>query len=165
MSATLTTSRRQANQQRVRDATAQLQSLIGATDLKLLNAAVTEAAAAEAVYNPAFRRTVQRIYEELSAKPTRVIAPRAQAPSHPELLPLPGTEGARFDPFAPLDPYALVKLYGPQQLQNALSGYSAAALRQAVALVRQRYPQTKPKDARKPESLIAYIVQQLTKLN
>jgi hypothetical protein len=165
MSATLTTSKRQATQQRVKDATAQLQSLIGATDVTLLSAAVTEAAAAEALHNPAFRRAVQRIYEDLSAKPARATASRAQAPSHSELVPLPGTEGARFDPFAPLDPYALVKLYGPQQLQTALSGYSAATLRQAVALVRQKYPQTRPTDARKPESLIAYIVQQLTKLN
>ncbi len=165
MSATLTTSKRQANLQRVRDATAQLQRLIGATDVKLLSAAVTEAAAAEAVHNPAFRRTVQRIYEELHAHPTRVTAPAAQAPSHADLVPLQGTEGARFDPFAPLDPYALVKLYGPQQLHTALSGYSAPTLRQAVALVQQRYPQTKPTDARKSESLIAYIVQQLTTLN
>jgi hypothetical protein len=165
MSATLTTSKRQANQQRALDATAQLQTLIGATDVKLLSAAVTEAAAAEAVNNPAFRRTVQRIYEELSEKPSRVTVSRTQASSRGDLVPLPGTEGARFDPFAPLDPYALVKLYGPQQLQTALSGYSVATLRQAVALVQQRYPQTKPTDARKSESLIAYIVQQLTKWN
>ena len=71
MSATLTTSKRLTTQQRVNGATAQLQSLIGASDVKLLSAAITEAAAAEAVHNPAFRRTVQRIYEELSAKSTQ----------------------------------------------------------------------------------------------
>jgi hypothetical protein len=164
MSETLTTSKRQATQ-RVQGATAQLQSLIGASDLKLLSAAVMEAAAIEAVHNPGFCRAVQRIYEELSAKPARATVSRLRSSSHPELVPLPGTEGARFDPFAPLDPYALVKLYGPQQLQTALSGYSATTLRQAVALVQQRYPKTKPADARKSESLIAYIVQQLTTLN
>ena len=165
MSATLTTSKRLTTQQRVNGATAQLQSLIGASDVKLLSAAITEAAAAEAVHNPTFRRTVQRIYEELSAKSTQSATCHSRVPSHAELVPLPGTEGARFNPFAPLDPYALVKLYGPAQLRTALSGYSAATLRQAVTLVQQRYPQTKPTDARKSESLIAYIVQQLTRLN
>jgi hypothetical protein len=165
MSATLTTSKREATQQRIKYATAQLQSLIGATDVKLLSAAVTEAAAAEALHNPTFRRMVQRIYDELSTSPVRATTSRAKAPRQSALVPLSGTEGARFDPFAPLDPYALVNLYGPAQLQTALSGYSAATLRQAVALVRQKHPQTKPTDARKPESLIAYIVQQLTRLN
>jgi hypothetical protein len=101
----------------------------------------------------------------LSAKPVRASVSRSKSLSHPELVPLPGTEGARFDPFAPLDPYALVKLYGPQQLQAALSGYSNATLRHAVTLVQRRSPKTKPADARKSESLIAYIVQQLTNLN
>src|SRR5258708_13552710 len=79
-----------------------------------------------------------------------------------ELVPLPGTEGARFDPFAPLDPYALLRLYGPQQLGAALSGYSATALREAATMVRGKDPKTKPTDARKTDSLIGYIVQQLT---
>jgi hypothetical protein len=165
MSETLTTTNRQTPQQRVQSATAQLQSLIGASDLKLLSAAVIEAATDEALHNPTFRKAVQRIYEELSTKPARATMSRPKSPSRPELVPLPGTEGARFDPFAPLDPYALVKLYGPQQLQTALSGYSTSTLRQAVALVQQRYPKTKPADSRKSESLIAYIVQQLTTLN
>ena len=56
MSATLTTSKRLTTQQRVNGATAQLQSLIGASDVKLLSAAITEAAAAEAVHNPTFRQ-------------------------------------------------------------------------------------------------------------
>jgi hypothetical protein len=143
-------------------ATAQLQELIGADDVKLLSAAVTEAAAAEAVRNTAFRTSVRRIYEELRTQPLSTTrTQRSSRQSSVEPLPLPGTEGARFDPFAPLDPYALLRLYGPQQLGAALSGYSSVALREAVTVVRQKHPKTKPKDARKADSLIAYIVQQL----
>jgi hypothetical protein len=151
-------------QQRTKVATEQLRELIDANNAKLLTAALTEAAAAEAVRNTAFRAAVRRIYEDLSrlpSSPTRT--QRTSEQSSVKLIPLPGNEGARFDPFAPLDPYALLRLYGPQQLEAALSGYSISALREAVVLVRQKHPSTKPKDARKIDSLIDYIVQQLTK--
>jgi hypothetical protein len=156
---------RQTLQQRTKVATAQLRELIEADDVKLLSAAITQAAAAEAMRNAAFRTSVRRIYDELRTQPlstTRLQRSRGQ--STVELVPLPGTEGARFDPFAPLDPYALLRLYGPQQLRVALSGYSSAALREAVTVVRKNHPRTRPKDARKADSLIAYIVQQLTEV-
>lgn len=154
----------QSAQQRIRSATQQLQELTGANDAKLLSAAAAEAAAAEAAHNSAFRAAVRRIYDELvSQAPSSRTTGSAQSPkAQPvDLVPLPGTEGARFDPFAPLDPYALLRLYGPQQLAAALSGYSAAALRRAATIVRQKHPQTKPTDARKVDALIGYIVEQL----
>ncbi len=150
-------------QQRVKVATQQLRELIGADDVKLLNAAITEAAAAEAVRNTAFRAVVRRLYEDLSTQPTSATrTQRSRERSSTELIPLPGSEGARFDPFAPLDPYALLRLYGPQQLRIALQGYSLNALREAVAIVREKHENTKPKDGRIVDSLIDYIVQQLT---
>ncbi len=165
MSTTITTPKPLTMQQRTKVALQQLRELTDADDVKLLNAAINEAAAVEAVRNSAFRATIRRIYEDLSALPssaTRGRRIREQSPV--ELIPLPGSEGARFDPFAPLNPYALLRLYGPQQLRTALSGYSMAALREAVTLVRQKHPETKPKDARKAESLIDYLVEHLVGL-
>lgn len=163
MSTTLKMPKPLTVQQRVKVATQQLRELVDADDVKLLNAAIAEAAAAEAVRNMEFRATVRRLYEDLSALPaTATKAQRSQEHPSSTLVPLPGSEGARFDPFAPLDPYALLRLYGRHQLRTALQGYSSDALREAVMAVRQNYPGTKPKDARKVDSLIDYIVQHLT---
>jgi hypothetical protein len=116
-------------QQRAQVATAQLRALVAADDAKLLNAAIVEAAAEEALRSATFRASVRRVYDELTAHQrnstrngTRAQRGKGQPPA--ELVPLPGSEGARFDPFAPLDPYALLRLYGPHQLRAALSGYS-----------------------------------------
>jgi hypothetical protein len=150
-------------QQRAQLATAQLRELIAADDAKLLTMAVLEAAAAEALRSAAFRAFVRQTYDELTAQRQSSTRPqRGRGQPSADLVPLPGSEGARFDPFAPLDPYALLRLYGPQQLRAALSGYSSTTLRAAVTAVRQQYPGTRPEDARKQESLIDYLVQQLT---
>jgi hypothetical protein len=152
-------------QQRASAATAQLRQALGLDDLKLLSAAVAEAAAVEAARNAEFFARIRRIYEELASM--RVRQPRWRASNRPktQLVPLPGTEGARFDPFAPLDPYLLLRLYGPRQLRAALSAYSYATLREAVAQVQQKNPGTRPKDRRKTESLIEYIVEHLEQTN
>lgn len=163
MSTTITTPKPLTVQQRIKVATEQLRELIDADDGKLLDAAAIEAAAVEAVRNPAFRATVRRLYENLSVLPSPATrTQRTMKQSSDELIPLPGSEGARFDAFAPLDPYALLRLYGPQQLRAALSGYSINALREAVVLVRAKHPGTKPKDARKVDSVIDYVVHYLT---
>ncbi len=163
MATSLTSHKRQSVQQRTKSATDQLRALTGAEDGKLLSAAVAEAAAEEAARNGAFRATVRAIYDELRLQATTTTRTRQSGTANAvELVPLPGTEGARFDPFAPLDPYALLRLYGPQQLGAALSGYSATALREAATMVREKHPKTKPTDARKTDSLIGYIIQQLT---
>src|SRR6478735_8892244 len=102
MSTSLTTLKPLTVQQRTKVATEQLRELIDADNVKLLNAALTEAAAAEAVRNTAFRAAIRRIYEDLSrlpSSPTRTQRSREQ--SSVKLIPLPGSEGARFDPFAP----------------------------------------------------------------
>ena len=163
MSTTLKMPKPLTIQQRVKVATQQLRELVDADDVKLLNAAIAEAAAAEAVRNMGFRATVRRLYEDLSALPAPVKkAQRSQEQPLSKLVPLPGSEGARFDPFAPLNAYTLLRLYGPHQLREALQGYSLDALREAASQVRQNFPKTKPMDARKIDSLIDYIVEHLT---
>jgi len=165
MATSPTSLKTQNMQHRTRLATQQLQELTGADDAKLLSAAVAEAAAEEASYNAAFRTTVRRIYDELRSQASTPTGSRRSGKTQSVVLvPLPGTEGARFDPFAPLDPYALLSLYGPHQLEAALSGYSVTALRGAAGIVRQKHPRTKPTDARKADALIGYIVQHLSEV-
>jgi len=163
MSTTSTRDKAPSVQQRGKAATQRLQALIGGDDLKLLNAAMAEAAAEEAARNLTFRATIRRLYEDMREQPVTTRSRQPVDYASVKLTPLPGSEGARFDPFAPLDPYALLKIYGPEQLPIALRGYSLTALREATALVRQQHPGTKPNDSRKADSLIEYIVQWLTK--
>lgn len=153
----------QTVRQRASAATTHLRRLLDADNLTLLSAAVAEAAAEEVHRNPTFRSTVRRIYEQLSTLDRSKSARRRTANTiNAGLEPLPGAEGTRFDPFAPLDPYLLLRLYGPRQLRAALSGYSHSALREAASAVRARHAGTKPKDGRKAESLIDYIVEHLS---
>lgn len=148
-------------QQRAAAATAELKRASGLNDLKLLSAAVAEAAAAEAVKNADFLACIRSIYAELTKAPNR--QPRAKAPHQelPELIPLPDVDGSRFDPFAALNPYELLRLYGLSQMATALNGFSLEKLREAATFVKERHPGTKPKDGRRKDSLIAYIVEQM----
>lgn len=148
-------------QQRAVAATAQLKRSLGLDDLKLLSAAVAEAAAQEVVKNPEFSTRVRSIYAELASSPVRQSRSRASQQPLSQLVPLPGNEGMRFDPFAPLDPSLLLRLYGPQQLRTALNAYSLKALREATSAVQARYPDTKPTDRRTKDALVTYLVERL----
>lgn len=150
-------------QQRAAAATAELKRILGLDDLKLLSAAVAEVAAAEAAASADFAARIRSAYTDLAALRGRRSRSAAASPSpRAQLTPLPGSEGARFDPFAPLDPYVLLRLYGLAQLRDALSAYSLAALREATAAVQAHNPTTQPKDRRTKAALISYIVDCLT---
>jgi hypothetical protein len=149
-------------QQRASDATGRLRTLFDVADLKVLSAAVAEAAADEAVRNPAFRTRVRRLYDELAAlspgRP-RPLTRLGESQAEGEPVPLPGTEAIHIDPFAPLDPYILLRLYGPRQMRPALARYSFTSLKEAAKTVRDRHPSTKPRDGRKADALLDYIVE------
>jgi len=148
--------------QRAAEATRRLRTVLGLEDLKLLSAAIAEAAADEADRSAQFRSHVLTIYQELAMLQ---VSGSSRRPTHAadevELIPLPGTEGIRIDPFGTVDPILLLRLYGPHQLRTALSGYSYTALKEAVSVVKSRYPKTKPKDGRKADALLDYIVEQI----
>lgn len=160
MSSTLA---RASLQQRAAAATAELKRILGLDDLKLLSAAVAEVAAAQAATHPDFAARIRSAYAELAALRGRRSRPSVAAPApRAQLTPLPGSESIRFDPFAPLDPYVLLRIYGPEQLRDALSAYSLSALREATAAVQARNPDTLPIDRRTKATLINYIVDCLT---
>lgn len=160
MSSTL---ERASLQQRAAAATAELKRILGLDDLKLLSAAVAEVAATEAATSADFAARIRSSYTDLAALRGRRSRSAPAAPSsRAQLTPLPGSEDFRFDPYAPLDPYILLRLYGPEQLGDALSAYSLAALREATTSVQARNPTTQPKDRRTKAALIRYIVDCLT---
>ncbi|HEX2347982.1 MAG TPA: hypothetical protein VHI51_06040, partial [Ktedonobacterales bacterium] len=74
-----------------------------------------------------------------------------------DLKPIKSMEGRFRDPAAPVDPYFLLELYGPDQLALALSRYTAPRLREGVKAVQARHPGTKPAGTGK-QPMIDYIV-------
>jgi len=61
-----------------------------------------------------------------------------------------------------LDPYLLQRLYGTEQLPKALSVYGMTKLKEAAAVVMQKKPGVKPRDARRVDSVREFIVEQVT---
>lgn len=148
--------------QRSVEATRQLRTILGLGDLKLLATALAEVAAEEAAKNPRFATKIQDSYRELESLVTveQTRAPTAARP-RAQLVPIRTFPGWH-DPLGPLDPYYLQRLYGDNQLALALDGYSLAKLKEAAAIVEQRFPGTKPKNRARKDSVTAYIVEKVT---
>ncbi len=145
-------------QQRAVAATRQLREATGLDDLKLLSTAVAELAAEEAARNPAYVSRLQAVYQELvSLHSTRPI--RAQEASGVKLVPIGNVAHQAIDPHAPLDPYYLYDLYGPEQLRAALSRYTLARLKEGLPAVEQRNAGTKPASRARKDAIIDYIVE------
>lgn len=148
--------------QRNTDAMRRLRAALAVDDTKVLGATIAEIAAHEAEQSPSFRDRVLATYNELLAlKPKASVARIRKAAGSVELTPLPGTEGIHIDPFGGVDPFLLLRLYGPNQLRKALAGFSYSALKEAASAVRQRHPDSKPAKGRSADSMVNYIVEQL----
>lgn len=156
-----TTVKPQTFRDRAAEATHALRDVVGIRDLKLLSASVAEAAAEEAKRNSAFAERIRAISEELSELQRATYdKPRGKV-KDVELTPLPGTDGIFVDPYAPLDPYLLQRMYGPEQLSKALSVYGMTKLKEAAAVVMRRKPGVKPRDGRRIDSVRDFIVEQV----
>lgn len=147
-------------QERSVEATRRLREAVGGDDLKLLATALAEAAVEEMQHNAALTLRVRDKYEQLSALKGAGRSTRTHA-RLPAARPTPIASAGdiRIDPHAPLDPYILLKLYGPSQLKAALDGYSMNKLKEAATLVQQRHPGTRPRDKRRADAVIDYIVE------
>ncbi len=155
-----TTTRAQTIQQRSVEATGRLRQTLGLDDLKLLSTALAEVAADEIANNPQFANRVRAAYRDLLVmQKTRPLGGDKVRSAEVDLVPLPGTDGVRIDPYAPLDPYLLTSLYGSNQLRAALSVYTLTKLKQALDAVQQRNPDTKPTSRAKKDAIIDYIVE------
>lgn len=154
-----TTLKVRTTQQRATEATSRLKRMIGADNLKLLSAAIAEVAADEADSNPAFVSRVRAVYQELVSMPTTRARSAASKLAEVELIPIGKVEGGGINPYAPLDPDYLSKLYGAHQLRAALSRYQLASLKDAAAKIQQEHPGTKPRNRSSKDSVIDYIVE------
>lgn len=132
-------------------------------NMKYLVVALTEAATDEVRQNVDFADRVRNIYASLLPKKASrgAVRQRTGGPRGVKLVPIGTVDEALFDPYAPPSPFALRLLYGDAQLAAALERYSVHKLKEAVLLVQERYPETKPKQMTKA-GIVAYIVHMLT---
>lgn len=147
--------------QRTARALAQLGEILQRSDTKLLTAALVETAVGEMERNQAFARSVQLLYDALAAtaKPTH---PKPAARPRKELIPIVEAGEIVLDRIDRPDAYILQRLYGNEQLRDALDGYTLASLKEMAAEVTARNPGTRPFSLRTKASIIDYIVARLT---
>lgn len=137
-------------------------------NLKYLSLALTQAATEEVSRNSHFAERVRSLYLSLLPQRTKRVAPSVGSARpggskawNVKLKPVGTMDETLLDPYGPPNPFALQQLYGDEQLPLALGRYTPAKLKEAVALVQQRYPGSKPKKMTKA-GIIDYIVEQLT---
>ena len=124
-----------------------------------LSAALAVIAADEVAHNVRFSGQVKAAFERVveetakTAKPKR--PPRATTP---KLEPLRHVDPSRFATYGPSDPYALLELYGQQQLPLALSKFLVTDLRKSAALVAQHNPGAQLKPRATKNEVIDFIV-------
>jgi hypothetical protein len=132
-------------------------------DLKLLSTALMEAASTEAAHNTAFRDCILKTYRDLKAAAapkntsTRGGASKTKPPMT-WLTPINPVDPKRFGPDKLLDPYLIQYAYGDENLRLILNGYTPARLKEAVAIVEERNPGTKPTNRSKKDALLEYII-------
>jgi hypothetical protein len=81
-------------------------------------------------------------------------APRASKP-----VPIKGADLDRYSPYGKFNPYSLLEGFGHGQLRAVLSGATPARLREAVSIVQEREPGTKPTSRSAKQSMVDYIME------
>jgi hypothetical protein len=157
---TVTETRKRTPTQRVTDAAQQVATILGLEDQKRVSAALAEAAAEAVRRDSLFAARVRLLYKEMAPTPstrrTTTQGRGTRAAPDVELVPIKQVD--RFiNPAAAPDPYFLLELYGAKQLPLALQRYTVARLREAVELVQERNPGTRP-TGKTRQHLIDYIV-------
>lgn len=147
----------------VNDAAKHAALILDLDDPKRLSIALAYAASEEIEHNARFAAQVRTVYDALAAVSPTGAGGRGRGGSGTKapvvnLVPVKHLEGYEVDLAAPLDPYFLYEVYGAQQLPIALNLFSATRLKEAVALVQERNPSTKPTSRSRKEALIEYII-------
>lgn len=128
------------------------------TDEKRMLVALSEVALEELGRNPSFAVRVRNRFEELAPiKSAR--APKASKAAKPKLVPIKELPGFQLDATRRLDPWFILEYFGESQLETALRLQTIGNLREAIAVVEERYPGTAPKGKLTKEVAIAFILQ------
>lgn len=142
-------------------ATQQLLNSLAREDLaQVQDAAIT--AALEVVnewltWDTELRERLKQRYDELvSISPAKKKAPVDLGPVP---VPIAGRGIEHFNPYGKFDPYQLIEEYGQQQLRAVLVRATQQLLREAVDIVQQHEPGTKPASRSSNTEMIDYIVQ------
>ena len=148
----------------------QMLGLVGIkpTEMKYLTLALAQAATDEAERNTAFAEQVRALYRQFIPTRPPKRAPHAHTESgrrqgqrrNDELVPIGTVNEALLDPYAPPNPWALQQLFGSEQLATVLNRYSPAKLKEALPLVQQRFPGTRPRAMTK-SGIVSYIVEKV----
>lgn len=127
------------------------------SDEKRMQAALTEIALEELERNPSFAVRVRNRYEELA--PVKAAGtPKSSRAAKPKLVPIKELPGFQLDATRRLDPWFILEYFGPNQLETALRMQTIGNLREAVAVVEERYPGTAPKAKLTKEGAVSYIL-------
>lgn len=135
---------------------------LGVSDVKAVGAAMAEAAFEGIRRNPSFEAHVRNLYAQIAKAPKQKRTQSQRAQPDVELVPRKHITAPAPNVGASPDPYYLLELYEADQLPLALSRYGLPDLKLAAELVQQRNPGTKPKNKSSRDSIIEYIVTQLT---
>ena len=160
MTTVSTTSKAPTYSQRSSAAAAQANERFGFADEKRMLAALGEMAVDEMSRNPAFAVRVRNRYEELAPQkpPTRA---KAVKTAKPKLIPIKELPGFQLDATRRVDPWFILEYFGAKQLEPALRMQTIGNLREAIAVVEERYPGTAPKGKLTKDSAVSYILQQV----
>lgn len=148
----------QRSQQRAEEIAAQL----GIDNVKLVSAAVLEAALAEMHHNPDFEQRIKSVCEQLQQsqpKSRTSTSPKKGSLHNPNLVPINHTEKYHFDPGSPPDPIFLLDLYGPDQLEQALDEFTTPFLKKSVTVMKERFPNKKLKSKATREDVIHFLME------
>jgi hypothetical protein len=147
---------------RMQEALKRARDQLGVEDMKILTAALVEAAADTLHRDALLTARVRLAYKEMASRPAAKRQTSKLVPWDVELTPVKRIEGYVANPALPPDPYFLYEAYGKTQLPIALGRYKLSDLLLAMEMVQGRNPGTKPKNKAKRDLVIDYIVQHIT---
>ncbi|MGH2504176.1 MAG: hypothetical protein ACRDID_16840 [Ktedonobacterales bacterium] len=145
--------------QRVSAAAATANARFNFTDEKRMQAALAEVALDELGRNPGFAVRVRNRYEELAPVKATKPSKASSKASKPKLVPIKEMPGFQLDVTRRLDPWFILEYFGPEQLDTALRMQTIGNLREAIAVVEERYPGSTPRGKLTKEIAITFILQ------
>lgn len=136
-------------------ATQNIVNSLGASDQGKAITAALETISDRLAYDTDIQQSLRQKYGELEALDKKAPKPDLG----PEPIPISGSGLEHYNPYAKFDPYVLLHDYGRDQLRAVLLRATSAHLREAVGIVKEHNPGTKPTEGRSNAGMIDYIVE------
>jgi hypothetical protein len=165
MSATAIDNTKMTVLQRSQHNAEEIASQLGVENVKVVSAAVLEVALQEMQQNQDFEQRIKSVCARLQKsqpKPRKPPEPKRGSLHNPDLVPIMHDERHWIDLTAPIDPFMLRDLYGPDKLVIALDEYTTGYLKNAVKALKGRFPDRKLKSKATREEVISFLVQLAT---